>query len=346
MQISMPTNGLSGNESTTKNIIVVGAGPVGLMTALNLAMKGISVDVIEKNAKLSQQPRAVGYHGAALAALMRSPIWKEAAELGFTGNGICWRKPLIEDPEGGMKMGDIIASLEFASNEKTRDNHGNGVFYLPQSRLTELLYRAALQTNLVNISFSRELCEIYENTDSVTAITRNLDGSMDEFNGVFLVGADGGKSATRKILKIPFKGHSWPERLVAIDALLEDRNLDPTFPTSMVIHPVNFRLVTPLEPIQPGKKTLYRLTVAIDPNDGRSDEELVSTTNLHSLLEILSPGPRPLDVEILSSSPYRTHQLCAFTMRKGRCILAGDAGRLNNVSKSQLTKLKGFITSN
>lgn len=339
MHSSAPTSQPLNDEPLTKKVIIVGAGPVGLMTALKLAMEGISSDVIEKNAKLSQQPRAVGYHGAALAALKRTPVYKEAAELGFTGSGICWRKPLIEDGEGGMKMGDIIASLAFASNEETRDGNGHGVFYLPQSRLTELLYKEALKTGLVNVSFDRELCEIHDNEHSVTAVTRNLGGVLETFKGAFLVGADGGKSATRKLLNIPFKGHSWPERLVAMDVLLEDKYLDPVFPTSMVIHPINFGLVTPLEPVHPGKKTLYRITIAINPNDDRPDEELVSEASLRSHLNILAPGPRPLDIEILNSSPYRTHQLCAFTMRKGRCLLAGDAGHLNNVRYSNTLKL-------
>ncbi|KAE8364851.1 FAD/NAD(P)-binding domain-containing protein [Aspergillus caelatus] len=313
-----------------ERVIVVGAGPVGLMTALKLATVGIAVDVIEKNAELSRQPRAAGYHGAALAALKRTPVYKEAAKLGFSGNGICWRKPLVEDGEGGMKMGDIIASLPFASNEETRDDHGMGILYLPQSQLTELLYKAALQTGLVKVSFNRELSEIHQGESSVTAVVRNLDGGLEKFKGIFLVGADGGKSATRKILNIHFKGHSWPERLIAVDALLEDKHLDPVFPTSMVIHPVHFGLITPLEPVQPGKKTSYRCTIAVDPNDKRTDAELVSEENLMTFLDVLAPGPRPLDVKILNSSAYRTHQLCAFTMRKGRCLLAGDAAHLNN----------------
>ncbi|KAE8382503.1 FAD/NAD(P)-binding domain-containing protein [Aspergillus bertholletiae] len=327
---STPASQPSANQQSPKQVIVVGAGPVGLMTALKLGTAGIAVQVIEKNAELSRAPRAVGYHGAALAALKRTPVYKEAAKMGFSGNGICWRKPLVEDGEGGMKMGDIVAALPFASNNETRDDHGNGVLYLPQSQLTQLLYNAALQTGLVKVHFNLELCEIHESEDSVTAVARNLGGELEKCQGVFLVAADGGKAASRKILNIRFKGHSWPERLIAVDALLEDKYLDSILPTSMVIHPVHFGLVTPLEPVQPGKKTLYRCTIAVDPNDERTDAELVSESNLMTFMDIIAPGPRPLDAKILNSSAYRTHQLCASTMRKGRCILAGDAAHLNN----------------
>ncbi|PYI00059.1 FAD binding domain protein [Aspergillus ellipticus CBS 707.79] len=304
---------------TPSKVLIIGAGPVGLMTALLLAQSSIRVTILEKQETLNQQTRA---------------------KLGFTGNGICWRKPLASDPdpkaqgEEAMKMGEIIACLPFADNEKVRDEHGNGVLYLPEPKLAELLYKAAVGTGLVEVIFGREACGIRQDDDVVTiaAAFREKEGKLETFRGEFLVGADGGKSATRKLLGIPFKGHSWPEHIVAIDVLLEDKYLDAKFPTSLVVHPVNFGLVTPLEPVREGEKTLYRCSIAVDPRDTRSDEELVSEEYLKRLLEMFAPGPRPLDAKVVNSSAYRTHQLCAATMRRGRCVLAGDAAHLNNVN--------------
>lgn len=328
---SSPPIELPSEDKGPSKVIVVGAGPVGLMTALKLAQVGISVVVIEKEKELDKKPRAVGYHGGALLALKRTAIYEEAKRLGFTGNGICWRKRLADDGNGGKKMGDIIAYLPFAGNEQTVDEVGNAVLYLPQPKLTELFHEAALRTGLVKVHFNTELCDLRNEDDSVTAIAKNSDGKLESFHGTFLVGADGGKSVTRKLLGIQLKGHSWPERLVAIDILLEDKNLHPIYPTSMIIDPVNFGLVSPLAPPQTGKKTLYRCTAAVNPNETCTDEELTSESHLTRLLNIMAPGPRPLDVTILNASAYRTHQLCASSMRRGRCLLAGDAAHLNNV---------------
>ncbi|CRG87549.1 3-(3-hydroxy-phenyl)propionate/3-hydroxycinnamic acid hydroxylase [Talaromyces islandicus] len=328
--VSTPGNRPSRSRGPLDKVIVVGAGPVGLIIALRLATVGIRVDVIEKNEKIDDKPRAVAYHGSALAVIKRTVVYKEAAELAFFGKGICWRKPLVPDGEGGMRLGDIIASLAFASNHETQDAHGNGVLYLPQSKLAKLFYKAALQTGLVNVYFNRELSEIHDSDDSVTVVAKTPGGDEETLNGMFLVGADGGKSTVRRVLDIPFKGHSLPERIVAIDVLLEDKNLDPMFPASMVIHPVNFGLVMPLEPVEPGKKTLYRCSIAIDPNETQSDDEIRSDSNLKSLLNRFAPGPRPLETEVVNSSVFRSHQVCALTMRKGRCVLAGDAAHLNN----------------
>ncbi|KAL1884609.1 hypothetical protein Plec18167_002199 [Paecilomyces lecythidis] len=321
---------MEASSHSKDKVIVIGAGPVGLMTALRLAQVGIRADVIEKEEDLSQQPRAVGYHGGALIALKRTAVYEKAKKAGFTGKGICWRKPLIDDGPNGKKLGDIIAHLPFAGNEDTIDEQGNPVLYLPQPKLTRLFYEACIETGLVNVFFKRELCDLHNDLDSVTAIARNAEGGLESYRGAFLVGADGGKSATRKLLKIPFKGHSWPERIVAIDLLMEDKNIDPAFYTSMIIHPINFGLVTPLEPIKDGQKTLYRCSIAVDPKDPRTDEELVSDAHVKYILDKFAPGPRPLDVQILNASPYRTHQVCASTMRRGRCLLAGDAAHMNN----------------
>ncbi|KAF3406990.1 Para-nitrophenol 4-monooxygenase [Talaromyces pinophilus] len=318
-------------DGPLKNVVVVGAGPVGLMVALKLGLAGIPVDVFEKDSQLSQQPRAAGYYAGALSALQRLPIYGEATKLGYMLKGYCFRGPLVEDEEekGAMRLGDLIAILNFSKGEETGDDPGNRVLVLPQNQLAQLLYKAALQTGLVNVYFNREVCMLHDRGDFVEVVARDQARGLTSFRAAFCVGADGGKSACRGLLKIPFKGHSWRERIVAIDVLLEDKNVDHEFPTTLIIHPVNFGAVMPLAPVQPGKKTLYRCTVAIDPNDERTDEELVSNANLMSLLNTIAPGPRPLDVEIVNSSPYRMHQVCAATLRKGRFVLAGDAAHLN-----------------
>lgn len=154
----------------------------------------------------------------------------------------------------------------------------------------------------------------------------------NSFEGAFQVGADGAKSATRKLLGINFKGHSWPERIVAIDLLLDTDNINLRYPTSIIVHPVNFGFVRPREPMIKGKKTLSRCSVAVNIANFRSDNEFTTEASVHELLGKMIPGPRPFNVPILRSSSYQTHQLLASTMGRGRCVLAGDAGHLNNVS--------------
>ena len=316
-----------GSPHPYEKVLVAGAGPVGLLTALRLGQAGIKVDVFEKERKLTDHPRAAGYFAAALLALEKANVLESVRQEGFTIHGLYWRKPIANDGSGGRRLGDIIACLAFPEAHGI----GNGVIY-PQCDLAKLLYRHAVATGCVTVHFGRELCAIQEVEHEIVATTRALNGEEECFRGAFLVGADGGKSMTRKLMGIPFKGHTWPERLVAVDLLTEIKDLDHRIPTSMIVDPVHYGILTPLEKPEIGKKTLYRCSFAIDPVDPRSDVELTTNSSIMPLLDKMIPGPRPLEVQVEKVSPYKIHQLCASTFRRGRCVLAGDAAHLNNVS--------------
>ncbi|KAK4031583.1 putative fad binding domain protein [Parachaetomium inaequale] len=328
----MATSASSSDGATRGKVIVVGAGPVGLFVALRLAQAGITVDVMEKDATLSDAPRAAGYYGGTLVALARAKVLEKAVDRGFVSTGLCWRKPVADDGEGGKRYGDIIARLPFPYGDPNSVTGKVPSLMLPQSKLAKLFFDEAKATGLVTVHFNMALTAIQDDGNSVKAtFTRAESGAQETYQASFLVGADGGKSSTRKLLNIPFKGHSWPERLLAIDCVFETpRTVESGFPTSFIIHPVHFGLVLPLERFEPGKRSAYRCAVAIDPRDSRSDEELTSKESVDDLLDKMLPGPRPINAEVLRVAPYRIHQLCASSFRRGRCVLAGDAAHLNN----------------
>ena len=321
------------SEAAISKVIVVGAGPVGLFMALRLAQAGISVDIMEKDGAIHNSPRAVGYYGGTLQALSRAKVLWEAADMGFVSTGLCWRGPVVDDGNGGKRYGDIIARLPVPRGDQSSIVGRIPFLTLPQFKLAKIFFDEALATGLVTVHFNMQLAAIHDDGDSVKAtFTRVETGTEETHQAAFLIGADGGKSTTRKLLKIPLKGHSWPERLLSIDCILETPlTVDTEFPTNFIIHPIHFGLVLPIEPFKPGKRSTYRCAVAIDPHDSRPDNEITSRESVNSLLDKMLPGPRPLNAEVLEVAPYRIHQLCASTFRRGRCALAGDAAHINNV---------------
>lgn len=312
--------------SGADRVIVVGAGPVGLLTALRLGQAGIWVDVLEQNENLCERPRAAGYYAAALLALEKARVLDSAGKAGFTTQGLYWRKPLRDGVGGAKRLGDVIARLGFPEGTGV-----SGALILPQSELAKVLFDEAVATGFVKVHFGRDLSAIQEKGNTVLATARTPDSTEESFQGSFLVGADGGKSMTRRLLGIPFKGYSWPERILAVDLLMEDKEIDLSFPTSLIVDLVHYGILTPLDKPNAGTKTRYRCSLAIDLADTRTDAQLASEGSVMQLLEKVIPGPRPLDVQVLHASVYRMHQLCASTFRKGRCLLAGDAAHLNNV---------------
>ncbi|GFF78380.1 6-hydroxy-3-succinoylpyridine 3-monooxygenase HspB [Aspergillus lentulus] len=314
-------------NSYSTTVVIIGAGPVGLLTALRLAQSGIKVDIVEKEADLSDAPRACSYYAAALHALQKANVLDDIKTAGFTTGGLCWRGPLDDDGKGGKKLGEMLACLPIVGT----NDWDHGVVNLQQSKLASLLYRRAVETGLVKVHFGLRLKGIQQDADSVTATVSREDGSTETtFHASFLVGADGGRSTTRKLLGIQFKGHIWPERLVAIDVLIKDAEFDDDFPSSLFVDPVHWGLVSPLEKPQRGKETLWRCTVALHPSDQRGDDQVVAEESIRSLLSHVVPSPQLDTAAVVRASPYRVHQLCATTLNSGRCVLVGDAAHLNN----------------
>jgi NAD(P)-dependent dehydrogenase (short-subunit alcohol dehydrogenase family) len=77
----------SEEQEPQQNVLIVGAGPIGLATALCLAQAGLVVDIIETEQKLSEEPRAVTYYASALTALDKMGIIPDMKKAGFVSAG-------------------------------------------------------------------------------------------------------------------------------------------------------------------------------------------------------------------------------------------------------------------
>lgn len=319
-------NGISRNLQ----VLIIGAGPVGLLIALRLAKAGISVKVVERNGELEDSPRAVAYFAGALISLQRAGVLRKVIDAGYGAHGFAWRKPLVDDGQGGMRLGDILATQSFPIGE--HNGIPTGLIHLTQAELNKLLYKETISAG-VDVSFNSELVGITNHDDHVTATIKDgLTGKESSLDASFLVGADGGRSAVRRILGISMQGHTFPERLVSINYNYDQPIGEPKYPASCVVREKYFGIITPLEKPVEGKATLCRATIAVAPEDERSDEELISEAGLISLLDRLVPGPRPLKFQSVTGAMYKAHQLCASTFARGRCVLAGDSAHITNVS--------------
>lgn len=317
----------------SKRVIIIGGGPVGCVTALKLGQAGIDVDIFEKLPSTSTAPRACGYYGAVLHFLNEIGMYDLIRKQGFMTRGLCWRTKPVDDDKGGKKCGDVLAVQPLCAPDDTVFEVGAGLLNLPQGSLNKLFLSEALKTGHVKIHFNTELLSIPQNSkDGVTILTRDIEtGAERQYHAAYLVGADGAHSISRRALALPFPGHTWPERLIATNVLIKNVE-EPIFQTHYVMDPIHYGVATPLEEPILGKTTLWRYTFASNPEDKRSDEELLSDSNILQLYEKNMAGPRPLQTQIQARAIYRIHQRLAPTMRRGNCLLAGDAGHLCNVS--------------
>ena len=190
------------------DVVVVGAGPVGLFLGALLLQEGLSVRILEQRTGPSPHSRAIGIHPPALAALEQAGVAAQmVAEAVQIGLGIA------------RSAGTEVARLSFA----TLASHYPYVLTLPQAR-TEALLEARLHA-LDPAALVRGFC-VSSMHDAGTFLT--LSGSpsggdndaqtpafsglgTEHFQARLVVGADGARSAVRRLLGIPTSGRDYPD---------------------------------------------------------------------------------------------------------------------------------------
>ncbi|KAF4554407.1 FAD-dependent monooxygenase-like protein 4 [Elsinoe fawcettii] len=332
--------------ANSSEVLIVGAGPVGLFAALRLGQAGIKTTVIEKESEISQLPRACMYYPQVQFALQDAGIWSDIVKGGgFRTTGLDIRLPPVSDGQGGKKPGKLVANFPREPNFDSKvDAYGPPVqppsmsmLNMPQPQLGKVLLEKAIETGNVDVLFQKELVSIMDGIDDISTDVRvqvkdNVTGTEEEYQSSFLIGADGGRSKTRSLLDIPFPGHTWPEKLIATDVWLHNYEGGPNT-TTLLMHNTRYTIFSPLTPPAIGETTKWRVTFAVDPEElkDKSIEHFLSEAYVSEEYDRVWVGPRPISWKIDRISPYTVHQRLAATLKRGRCLLLGDAAHLNNV---------------
>ena len=345
--ISSQSNGETINSTPSSvmqfPVIIVGAGPVGLLLALRLAQRGIHCVVLEKESVLNDAPRAIGYYGPVHKVFQEIGLYDRIVSDGMPCGGYIWRTlPTDEVDETGVrvkKLGTPIGLNNMGRrNQKGQYEPGNFTIQLAQTKLSKLLLDVAVKTGYCKILWNHRVSSL-EQDETGVSVKAHYNDQHTTINGQYLVGCDGGRSTIRKLLNIRLQGHSWPERFLATDVIRTAPVVgDP--PVHFVIDPRYWAVVTPLEPVEAGKPGLWRYSMAVParPKDGEhdsdneplTDEQVVEPSYVRALLERQIDGPVDGNFSVLRHSLYKMHQLVTSTMHRGRCFLAGDSAHINN----------------
>ncbi|WP_330260924.1 FAD-dependent monooxygenase [Streptomyces sp. NBC_00539] len=276
-------------------VVVAGAGPVGLMTAAELALAGIRVLVVDKRPTPAPHPRALSLHARSLELLDR--------------RGLAGR--LLQ--EGRRMPYGHFAALPVALDFSVLDTPFPFRLALPQTRLEELLEIHARALG-VTIRRSCELLTARQHPDRVEAVLRT-PGGLRRLQAAYLVGCDGAHSTVRAQAGIAFTGR--PDRAASLvaDAVVES----PPPPGSVPRN--NARGVLLLQPVT-GR--LSRIVV-IDEHSARTPASQSLTLD-----DIRAALVRVCGNDLGIHSPQRltvvgdaSHQAAHY--RAGRILLAGDA---------------------
>ncbi|MFY9711913.1 MAG: NAD(P)/FAD-dependent oxidoreductase [Microbacterium sp.] len=179
------------------DVVIVGAGPVGLMLGCLLAQRGLDVAVCERRTGADERSRAIGIHPPGLDAL-------EAAGIG----GLVRAEALALEGGDVLSRGRTLASVDFTPERP--------VLVLPQYR-TGALLRERLE--LVDPTALRSGCDALAVRDEgdFVRLTVDVGGVRRELTSSFLVAADGVRSGIREML-----GVGWQPRRGVADYLMMD----------------------------------------------------------------------------------------------------------------------------
>ncbi|MEU7970874.1 FAD-dependent oxidoreductase [Micromonospora sp. NPDC049089] len=287
---------------TSTDVLVVGAGPTGLATALTLARRGVEVTVLDRLAAPPTTSRAAVVHAYTLEVLDRidaaTPLIAQA----------------VRTPRFTVRDRDrVLLSVPF-HELPSRFPYA----LLVSQAVTEAVLTEKLAERGVQV---RRPCQL-------TGLSRAGDGMLARVDGAalrarFVVGADGLHSTVRQLAGIGFTGSSDEESFVLADVRV--RSVLPRDEAALFLARPGPLVWAPL----PGG--VVRLVAAVADAPPEPD-----ATYLQALLDERGPARRPDRVtEVLWGSRFRVHHRIADTFRVGPVLLAGDAGHVHSPAGGQ-----------
>jgi len=297
------------NSSDHNRAIIIGAGPVGLTTALCLVKANIPVLVLEANAKPNSEPRASTFHPPTLDLLDSLGLGDKLLELGRKSR--TWQYCIFGTEER------VVFDLGILAEET---NHP----YRLQCEQFNLVKEASkiLEKNSIDsLIYNAKALNIIETNDFVEVKTE-IKGELKSFYGTWLIGADGAGSLVRKSMGLPFRGDTYPTSSISIGS---------SFPFHNYLSShcgVNYFWAEGWSFSMFRTKKMWR--IGYSPDKNLSDSDALKKEAVQGQLSKIVPNINSFPID--TARIYKVHRRLVDKLRKGRVLLAGDAAHLNSPS--------------
>lgn len=289
------------------DVLIVGAGPVGLVAGCELARRGVSVRVIDKLPQPTSQSRAIAVHARSLDMFDRIGIVDELVSTGIKATAMqlyAGHRKLFRVPLGGVE-GAFPFTLTTAQTE------------------TERVLDERLQSLGAAVERGVELVGLTQDDDAAQLTLRHLNGSIERVRAPWVIGADGGHSAVRRLVGTKLKGCFEGERFVLGDVDAEHRlDLDSMHTFFSADGPVV------VLPMRDGRMRFLAQVRAATGTPIDATQEA-----LQAILDRRVGGIRLTRSHWLTSFEVRHARVPAY--RWGRVFLAGDAAHIHSPAGGQ-----------
>jgi len=289
----------------TTEVLIIGAGPTGLMMACQLAVHQVSFRIIDKKDSPSENSGALIVQARSLEIFENMGIAGEALKEGIIADK-------VNIVFNGKKI--TTASIKDIGESLSRFPF---LLMLEQSKTEKLLIKY-LNERGHSVERGIQFKSFTQNAEGTISVLNFQDGSEQSITAKYLIAADGGNSTIRDSLKIPFTGKTYPKPIFIMDCIAKtdfvpgeinfvfsDSTVAGFFPLSGNRWRIDGSLPKEMESLQ-----------TIKFEDVEKNLHLWTKTNF-----------TPEDNEWFSVS--HSHQKYAGSIKVGNCFLAGDAAHVN-----------------
>ena len=291
-----------------QDVMIIGAGPVGLSLGLALARQGVMASVYEADRELNQEVRASTFHPPTLELFEQ---WGVVAAILAKGHVVEQLQYWEREPR------QLVAAFDYSLI------HGDTPFpfrlQCPQHVATRVLKPLVEAAESTRVNMGHRLVGFHDHGSHVTATFETPLGLVEE-QARYLCAADGSNSTVRGLTGMAFEGMTYEDRFLLVGSDLAVRDLLPgAGPVCYIFDPEEWVIILNLPDIV---RVVFRM---------KANETVEISGQPQALRDRVNRFfGKNLDFDILTTQLYRVHQRVAAEFRRGNTFLLGDAAHINN----------------
>ena len=301
------------------DVLIVGAGPVGLSASIELGRRGIHCIVVERNDRVGYSPRAKTTNVRTREHLRR---WGIAETLRDASPIACDRPSTVVFAT--RMNGHVLARFENALNgNRERNNlYSESAQWVPQYTLEDVLRQHAQSFPCVSVHFQSEFIALSQSATDVTVTVRDLtNGETAKITSSYVIGADGPRSAVRDVIGAKMTGEGAFSKNYSIIFRSPELAKRQLHEPAIMYWMVNDDVPSLLGPMDEEGLWFFmatKLAGDVDP----------ATLEPADLIR-RGTGLADLPIEIVGTDVWVAHRLVADRYSQSRVFLAGDACHLH-----------------
>jgi 2-polyprenyl-6-methoxyphenol hydroxylase-like FAD-dependent oxidoreductase len=288
------------------NVLIVGAGPSGLMMAAQLLRNGLQPVIIDSKQGPTNQSKALAVQARSLEIYRQLGIIDRVISGGKKAGGMEFN---LDGKPGALlsltRLGDTQTLFPFV--------------HMFQQNKNERVLLEYLTTACCPVYWETSLTALVKNKDTITA-TLQSGGATHTLTCDYVIGADGAHSLVRKQLNIPFNGDTYPHRFYLADLKLDNSVNDDLL--HMYLSNKGFAAFFPMP-----EGNSFRIVGSL-PDDLKGRDDLQLEDVLPQLNAVIAS-----DIKVLENhwfTIYKLHHRMAGQFSDGRCFLIGDAAHIHS----------------